>query len=127
MYEKLKSLLLDDHVFFGLITITVAMASFGLGRLSIKSEVEEVARVHLINASKITVSPERLPFSSTSAPVTNVGAVNSLVASKSGTKFHLISCPGAKQIKEENKIYFSSRQEALAAGYKPAVNCPGLQ
>ncbi len=48
------------------------------------------------------------------------------VASKSGTKYHLPWCPGAKQMKEENKIYFSSKEEAEAAGYTPAANCKGI-
>jgi methylphosphotriester-DNA--protein-cysteine methyltransferase len=38
----------------------------------------------------------------------------------------LPDCPGAKQISEQNKIWFASIEEAEKAGYKPAGNCPGL-
>jgi len=48
------------------------------------------------------------------------------VASKKGKVYHFPWCPGAKAIKEDNKIYFSSREEAEKAGYRPAKNCPGL-
>jgi hypothetical protein len=48
------------------------------------------------------------------------------VASKKGKVYHLPWCPGAKAIQEDNKIYFSSREEAEKAGYRPAKNCPGL-
>lgn len=48
------------------------------------------------------------------------------VASKNGTKYHLPSCSGAKRIKEENKIWFNSKQEAVQAGYEPAKNCKGI-
>lgn len=48
------------------------------------------------------------------------------VASKNGKVFHLPWCPGAKRIKEENKIWFSSKEEALALGLKPAANCDGI-
>jgi hypothetical protein len=48
------------------------------------------------------------------------------VASKSGQSYHLPWCSGAKQIKEENKIYFDSKEEAEAAGYAPAKNCKGI-
>lgn len=48
------------------------------------------------------------------------------VASKSGTAYHLPSCPGAKQIKEENKVWFASKTDAELAGYKPAKNCKGI-
>lgn len=48
------------------------------------------------------------------------------VASKNGTKYHLPTCPGAKRIKEENKIWFDSKAEAEQAGYEPAKNCKGI-
>ncbi len=48
------------------------------------------------------------------------------VASKNGTKYYLPSCSGANRIKEENKVYFDSVEEAQAAGLEPAANCPGL-
>lgn len=49
-----------------------------------------------------------------------------LVASKKGKKYHLPECPGAQKIAEENKIYFTTHEEAEEAGYQPAANCPGL-
>ena len=49
-----------------------------------------------------------------------------IVASKNGSVYHYTWCPGAKRIKEENKIYFNSKEEAEAAGYRPAKNCEGL-
>ncbi|MFH0830757.1 MAG: hypothetical protein V1895_01725 [Parcubacteria group bacterium] len=43
------------------------------------------------------------------------------VASSSGTKYHPIEgCSFADRIKPENKIYFSTEQEAQAAGYEPS-------
>lgn len=48
------------------------------------------------------------------------------VASISGTKYHLPSCSGAKRIKEENKVWFSTKEDAELAGYGPAGNCPGI-
>lgn len=48
------------------------------------------------------------------------------MASKNGTKYYLPSCGSAKRIKEENRIWFATKEEAEAAGYGPAANCPGL-
>ncbi len=48
------------------------------------------------------------------------------VASRSGTKYHLPWCSGAKRIKEGNKVWFNSENEARAAGFAPASNCPGI-
>ena len=48
------------------------------------------------------------------------------VASKSGTAYHFPWCQGALKIKEENKIWFQTKEEAESRGYKPAGNCDGL-
>jgi hypothetical protein len=44
------------------------------------------------------------------------------VASKAGKKFHVKSCPFAKNIKPKSKITFKSKNDALNKGYKPC-NC----
>jgi hypothetical protein len=49
-----------------------------------------------------------------------------IVASKSGTKFYYIWCSGSNRIKEENKVFFSTIEEAQNEGYKSAQNCLGL-
>lgn len=48
------------------------------------------------------------------------------MASKNGTKYYLPTCGTAKRIKEENRVWFGIKEEAEAAGYGPAANCPGL-
>lgn len=53
-------------------------------------------------------------------------ASGTYVASKNGTKYYLPSCGSSKRIKEENKVWFKTKEEAEAAGYGPAANCPGL-
>jgi len=49
------------------------------------------------------------------------------VASSKGTKYHRLDCPGAQTIKAENKIYFSTEEDARKAGFTPAGNCPELR
>lgn len=48
-----------------------------------------------------------------------------VVVSKASTskRYHYTWCPGAKKIKEENKIWFNSAQEAESRGYALAGNC----
>jgi len=48
------------------------------------------------------------------------------VVSKNGARYHYPWCSGAQSIKEENKIWFDTKEEAEAAGYTPAANCKGL-
>lgn len=95
----------------------VAIVSFSLGQYSVKNRpnlATVTEPISLISSATTTSSPENK-------------AILKVVASKSGTKYHLLTCPGAQQIKEENKLYFDSPALARAAGYTPASNCPGLE
>ncbi len=120
MYEKLKSFLADDALFMVLLMLLVGVVSFGLGRHSVVgSTVQQVSS----GPAGVIFTDNSLPF----VPVLPTGQEKFLlIASRSGTKYHLTSCPGAAQIKEENKLYFDSIALAEAAGYTPAANCPGL-
>lgn len=45
------------------------------------------------------------------------------VASKNSNKYHLPTCQFAEKIKPENRICFSSKEEAESRGYQPAKCC----
>ncbi len=117
MFNKIKGFLADDAVFYGLLIIVVAGASFGLGKLSMSSVVE--------NQSAAVSVTQPLSDPVTAAETSDNSAKN-YVASKNGTKYHLLTCPGAKQMNEANKVFFSTAEQAASAGYSPASNCPGL-
>jgi len=71
------------------------------------------------------ISPEQLNASL--GKVTESKKEYKFVASKNGKFYYYPWCPGVERIKEENKIYFNSKQEAEKAGYKPAKNCFNLK
>jgi hypothetical protein len=131
MYQKFKLLLADDAVMFALVLVLVAVCSFGFGRLSVTDNRfstnqlgPQVGLVSVANPPSIVASSST---TATTTPSLSVAGPDSpYVGSKSGTKYHLITCPGAKQIKAENKIFFATVRDAAAAGYTPAANCPGL-
>ncbi|MEY3784545.1 MAG: hypothetical protein RLZZ230_867 [Candidatus Parcubacteria bacterium] len=133
MLRKFKSFIADDAIFTALLLIMVGVISFGLGRQSATE-----SSINGLNKSSAGVIFTESPFSnpiqktnpvasSTETTAVKIPTSGQLVASRSGTKYHLTSCPGAKQIKEANKIYFDTVDKARAAGYTPASNCPGLQ
>ncbi len=139
MLIKLKlffsSLLSNDGLFASLLVILIAIASFGLGRQSVMNtginNSNSTLPAGVVFIAAPVQSPEAIVLEKTEE-VLPVGeevriAVQELVGSRSGTKYHLLNCPGAKQIKEENKIYFASKELARAAGYTPAANCSGLK
>ncbi len=141
MFKKLKSFLADDAIFMALLLILVAIVSFGLGRQSVKvpntenSSTQSAGVVFTESPFKqaktdpasVDNSTESTGDKSSTRDFNDVKEVGKVVASKSGTKYHLLTCPGAKQIKEANKIYFDTVEQAKAAGYSPAANCKGLE
>ena len=103
-WEKIKPRLLIVNFFL------MAILGFGLGRLTKLEEAREPIRIEADNLATTTVKILAGKF----------------VGSKNGTKYHYPWCPGATKIKEENKIWFQTIEDAKRAGYTPAANCPGL-
>lgn len=115
-WQKIKGILVGE-LFMVLLLILVGFLSFGLGRLS--------------HAPQERVPVRILPHESAAIDSFTRGAESGIsqgayVASKNSDKYHLPWCSGAQRIKEANKIWFASKEEAEAAGYLPAGNCPGL-
>ena len=112
--SKIKCLGENKDFMIAALILLVGFGSFGLGRLS---KIEE-GRM-----------PVRIEYPNTQAgAVANISVVTDkkFVASKNSTKYHHPWCSGAQRIKEENKVWFSSKKEAEKAGYTPAGNCKGL-
>ena len=116
-----------DAALMPAVVVLVGVGAFGLGRLS---RIEEAKRPLIIrNGSDIAVPVPSVQTAAAaqSLPAQAGVATGPIVASKSGTKYYLSTCSGAKNIKDANKVYFASAAEAQAAGYTAAANCPGLQ
>lgn len=122
MEEKGKlETFLESRYFVALIIALVAIIAFCLGRLSKIDQGREPVRVLDANQAATVIASE------TNISKTGFDASTQVVGSKSGTKYHLPTCPGAKQISDKNKITFNSIEEARAKGYTPATNCKGLK
>lgn len=116
MWEKLKSFLRNDTYFTVVLIILVGAGSYGLGRLSVQDSIQ--------NRGEVSELTELSPIKTQNK--TEIDSKTPVVVSKSGTKYHLLDCPGALQIKEENRVEFEDIEAAEAAGYTPAANCPDL-
>jgi Metal binding domain of Ada len=127
MWEKLKSIIQNDQVFYSFLVLIVGCASFALGRLSVGGLTSTSGPQIEIKTQEV----EKVQITQTKAPLSvGTGASEGglvVVASKTGSKYHLPNCPGASQIKPDNLITFQSAAAATAAGYTPAANCPGLR
>ncbi|MEX0931361.1 MAG: hypothetical protein WDZ88_01280 [Candidatus Paceibacterota bacterium] len=117
--HAIRENLLQDVLISLLIFLSIFLA-FGLGRLSVSSVVKEPVKLENRAFGGGFVSSE-----------TGLGASGEVVAgeyvgSKNGSKYHLPWCPGAGQINDENKVWFSSKEDAESRGYTPALNCKGI-
>ncbi len=120
----IKRFLVDDTFFYSLIIGLVALIAYGLGQ---HTAVSTSANTTDSEASAITVVEEAPRETQPEPTSASSSAEMQLVGSKNGTKYHFLTCPGANQIKEENKVFFDSFASARAAGYEPAANCAGLE
>jgi len=112
--EKIKPY--ENDAILILIIVLVALISFGLGRLS---KIRE-------GKAPITIENATGNISASQGEFVAGNEAKLFVASKNGAKYHYPWCSGAQNIKEENKIWFSSKKEAEKSGYAPAGNCKGL-
>ena len=139
MLKKLKSFILDDITYIAILLIITAVLSFGLGKLSVlqsgggvtgSSQAVPIRSIAgpISTSSEETSNKPILPLAISAPAVLQVVSSEAqpqknYVASKSGTKYHAMNCSGTKTIKETNKIYFSTEDEAQAAGYTRSANC----
>jgi hypothetical protein len=103
------------------IIILVALASFLLGRMSKdgpKGELRVEYGENSQNSSETSLSPDTIEASAISANFDK-----NFFASKRGKKYYSISCSAGKTIKEQNRIYFKTGEEAEAAGFVLSSAC----
>ncbi len=134
VFERIPDLLasrkVQDSILLGAVAL-LGVVAFGLGRLSAgegRTPVALCTGFEQAEAREAQGTPPQV-----AASVAAVGAVTppsaargAVVGSRSGTTYHLPWCSGAQRIKEENKVWFASREAAEAAGYHKAKNCKGL-
>ena len=141
--SKIKGFLTNEKAFSIALLVAIASASFGMGRVSnlvtgedVTSktpDIQETASAILSSepalntiAPKVSTKEETPIEQKISAPQQATDTKGVYVASKNGTKYHLPWCSGAKNIKEENKVWFASKEEAQSKGYSAAANCKGI-
>ena len=118
--------------------ILAATGGFGLGVLEGRAEGADagisVSTLATTSPSFVKGAPAAAAAAELAAPAASIPASapavlpagGQYVASKSGSKYYLPWCGGAKLIKDENKVWFATKADAEAAGYAPASNCKGL-
>jgi len=117
----------EPDVFTALVVILVAFLAFGLGRLSVLESKKPSVELQTIPAG--SAGAAAVLSSSSGGSESGVPAPDSkvqYVASRNGTKYYFPWCSGVDRIKEENKVWFETKENAQKAGYTPSSTCKGL-
>ncbi len=137
--EKIKSFIESEKgkdILIILIIILVGIASFLLGRLSKEGQNDEFKVIYpnsqanaisglkevqnglnLQKTTNLSQNPISYKSSDISIPKGN------FFASKRGKKYYTLGCSAGKTIKDENKVWFDTGEEAVLAGYELSSSC----
>jgi len=126
IFDKIKSKTGIDKVtiLYLFIIIGVGISSFGLGRLSLNdrsggdknvdlaiTEEENLLNNQNVNNSRILTTPSTR------------SEEKRYVASKNGKMYYSLGCSGAKRIKPENEVWFSTKEDAEKSGFVLSSTC----
>ena len=141
-FEWVRGVVFSKDFYLIVLMITLTLLGYGLGRLSNITSNREPVKIEMLgevigqNSSQDTLKvatvnsatkniKQTLEATNNNVPVTS-SLAGVYVGSRTSTKYHLPTCSGAKRIKEENRVWFKSKEEAESRGYTPAGNCPGI-
>ena len=116
--EKIKQFTESDKgkdILTVVIIILVGLGSFGLGRLS-KQALPQGLQVEFTGEYEAEAN---IVQALAPSPAPSGG----FFASSKGSKFYSLGCSGGKTIKQENRIYFTTKEEAESAGYELSSSC----
>ena len=134
MLSKLVNLIKVSqyHIFLSVCIVLVAVISYNFGQInslkktpiSIKESADLKAEIFdALNSKPKTTNPESIEGQTQNSKIKPQKLDTRVVVSKNSDKYHYSWCSGAKKIKPENQIWFTSAQEAESKGYILAGNC----
>jgi hypothetical protein len=112
-----------------IIVILVGLGSFELGRLSVQnsSQGQNIDSGGQYNGQGNTDNSTQTSFKSTNTDIASSVPMQAdgktFFASSKGTKYYSTSCSAGKTIKPENKVWFTTGEEAEKAGYTLSSAC----
>lgn len=130
--EKIKQFIESDKgkdILTVLIVILVGLGSFELGRLSKEGANSGIQIEYMDPSSFKSASQSGAVIKSiddyASQPVfsTPTNSDKNYFASSRGSKYYPAGCSAGKSLKEENRIYFATGDEAEQAGYELSSSC----
>ena len=109
-------------IFFLFIIVGVGISSYYLGKLSVSNNIGVKSDTVTSGAKDIL---ENQNVDSISSPIAqpNSKGDKKYVASKNGKMYYSLGCSGAKRIKPENQVWFSTKEDAEKSGFALSLTC----
>lgn len=123
--EKIKLFLESEKgkdILVIMIVILVGLGSFELGRLSKETNSEGI-KIEYPSQNQTKTANVISATESDSGRPTSEKSNKTFFASSRGSKYYSISCSAGKTIKQENRVYFTTGEEAEVAGYTLSSSC----
>ena len=105
-----------------IIVITVGLGCFELGRLSKENDAPSNSSTIENQPADVVSTTSASAIDTSKTATTDISGKN-FFASSRGSKYYPLNCPAGKNIKESNKVYFTTGKEAEAAGYTLSSSC----
>ena len=83
---------------------------------------EQATTTEQTTTTEIATTTEQATTTETAAVVQSE-ETGSCIGNKNSKIYHYPDCGSVKKMKDKNKVYFNSFEEARAAGYRPCKNC----
>jgi len=112
----------ERDIFIVIFFIVSVIISFNLGRISEKEERTRITYERSLSPQK-TLTEIKKDTPATTKGVSQADFEKNIWGSRSGTKFYYAWCSGASRIKEENRVYYTSKEEAMLSGRTIASGC----
>jgi endonuclease YncB( thermonuclease family) len=113
-----------NRVFFKSVEEAEAAGYKRAGNCPPESETSSAKAATVASTPQIRPQTEK-----TLAPISPIGATaiaaaGAIIGNKNSKIYHRPNCPGYNSVSEKNQVKFKSVEEAEAAGYRAAKNCP---
>ena len=127
--EKIKQFIESDKgkdILVVIIVVLVGLGSFELGRLSNESASAGIKIEYptgMENSASVINSTTSTVYKKISTAQNSNNISGNYFASKIGHKYYSVGCTGGTTIKDTNKVWFNTEEEAQKAGYGLSSSC----
>lgn len=126
IFHKIKGSTGIDKVtiLYLFIIVGVGVSSFGLGRLSVINVGNDNNSILITEKNTESYLDKQNLYNEKNFTTQSILETEKrYVASKNGKMYYTLGCSGAKRIKPENEVWFSTEQDAEKSGYIKSSTC----